>query len=799
MDPSEALPETESIDQELIRSRDELIQARKEFDKLTGDLLRNKAYLTKIEEFVASGVPEEPTELEAYNLAKNTLRLSLDFIERTPKKLEELKERIQLLTEKIPEIQKAIRERDAEAKTDKGGKKDKPKKEIKGKDKPKKVDPVGENSALEEAFKQAAEAQDPAATPTPSPTPKKQTPPKSPLITPPPPANIPKTPEFLKKENTKYIGHLTEDIAIFTQEVADLQQKLTRTDLSEADRKLTEKEVAVRQEIITALGEIKGLADSDSPFQYKNQFPSINLDTRLRESKSGWRDRKIIALIKNHIADLLETIDGLRRGLNLKSATNRAFIEKTIAVKELHVEKLWKILNEALKTPPIVTPQAPAAASTSTTPPPTPAGPQTPTPQSGHNVQPSVQSGATNMTTPEKSFAEKALDEAGFAEYAAEVAAKRGMSAEDLRSSLEKEDSPGKELFETYKKLESFKVDLKKLFKEDAKGIIDYEDKDFDSIEKFLIDNRVENPEAIAEIIEQLEQVRKDQKEIVEKEKKIAELTKKREVQIKEFVTKQKQEYETAISEEGAAKFLNEKKDNKYNFFNFYRRLTERYWSEATAKTKLEEEITKLTSDGERIALAAGTTKDVDKELGDLKQQKDDIENRNNWIRSSILQNSAYAKEIQAVAQTKVRERINKMLADKTKGLGAIDSDQDMLTKINHLRNENLSFSYLNDTEATDVQKEIDKEGEETAKRELDKAVGEINLKTSGQYTNFQKTLEKIVNRGKLGSKNGDETKDFIVNTLKDKLNALEKGSTEDKARALHLSLLISKVENAQI
>ncbi len=402
------------------------------------------------------------------------------------------------------------------------------------------------------------------------------------------------------------------------------------------------------------------------------------------------------------------------------------------------------------------------------------------------------------MTSPEKDFAEKALDTAGFAKYAAEVGDEKGIDTAKLQESLEKQDDPGKLLFETYKNLESFSNDLKSLFREDAAGIIKYEDADFKSIQNYLEANRINNPEKIAEVMRNLEQVRKDQKEIKEKEAKIAELTKKREADVKEFLKKKREGYQAVIDEGKSKEFMNVK--NKTQWRNLSGLggawFSKGFWSEGTAKIAVEQEITNLVTDGERIAVDAGTTAGIDVEIAQLQADRVNILDRCLDVKASILQQGDFSKEIHAAAKARVNSQINSMLANKDASLGDIDAEQRRVSRINELRDSNLSFAYLEDDEAEALQKQIDAQAEKVANKEIDKALSEVNLDESNQYTKLEKSLVKLINREQLGSKGKAETKTFVVEKLKEKLEKLEKFS---RAQALLLSHLIKKVETAKI
>lgn len=592
-----------------------------------------------------------------------------------------------------------------------------------------------------------------------------------------------------------YIRKNTEEEGRLKDWVQDREEQLARTDIADIEeRSLIEKERLIAERHIQVLGELKEIIENTKKFEYKGNIPRIDLDTRSRENNSGWRNRAYLAQLKNVIRGLKLKIEDLEQDLQKTSEPRTSQVHKEIAVRKLHLEKMAALLDEILSTPKKSAPSPKDATG------PTPSGNTTPPAapkKSGQKKGAAVQSNTTNtQMTSEKDFAEEALDTAGFAKYAAEAGDAKGLSVDKLQESLENKDDPGKLLFETFQKLESFKEDLKNLFREDAEGIVEYDDADFESIQKYMEDNRVKNPEKIAEIMRQLEQVKEDRKLIREKEKRIEELLSQREAKIKEYVEAKKKEYETA-TKEGAKDFLNtQNKTGWLNVGNIKKWWSHGYWREGTAKAALEKELAELPAKGAQMAVDAGTTRDIDTELTTTQTEKGAIEERYTEMRAVILQNKNFAQSIHEAANKKVAERINKMLQDQDKEIESVDEEQAMLERINAMREAGTSFTYLNQTESRDFQKEIDIEAEKTVNKEIDKALAEIDLDEGGQYSKLESSLVKFIKKEQLGSKNGPATKTFVLTTLKTKLAKTKKFS---RGQALLLSHLIKKVEAAKI
>lgn len=778
----------ENLDQTLLRLRKELSSTLTESTKLSKELTSITTALASI----PGDIVEAGNDTESINVLKSMQQRAEERLPVVKETLENLKTATLNLRGEISKVEQDTKEALSDKKVPE-------KKKVPTKD-PASKKPKVKPTNLSDAFNSAAQGADPVIDPLPDPT-QPQNPKASPKTQskgPTPPTGAPKpptpnAPEKIKWIDKEFIKRSRGNITGLETLLEDRKQRLLTPSIADEERSLVEQEIKVVEGHISCLKEIIDITVDNKPYVYAKPLPKIDFNTRKRESTSGWRDRRYLANVKNDLEGLLGSIEELREQLSKADITQKPRMEKEIAVRKLYVEKLSSLLDEALKTPKIKK----VVVNTNPAPTPTPPTPS-PTANSGHNAPANVQSSATNtnMATPED-FADKALNTAGFAKYAAEVGDTKGFSTEELQESLAKEDDPGKLLFETYKNMEVFKNDLKKLFREDAAGIIQYEDQDFESIEKYMEANRVANPEKIVELMRNMEQVRKDQKEIKEKEAKIAELTKKREKQINEYVKEKKEEYQKGI-DEGAKNFLNKQNNTRWlNVMNMGNWFGKGYWKESSAKAALEGEIAKLGTDGEALATRAGVTKELDAEIAIVNDEKSDINRRFLGIKSSLLQHADYSKEIHVAARKRVTEEINKMLSNAANnGLSDIDSEQKRLSRINELRDSNLSFAYLSGKESDDFQKLLDQQAEEIAKREIDKALGEINLDAGNQYTQLEKSLVKLVNREQLGSKAGPETKNFIVDTLKTKLGKLEKFS---RGQALLLSHLIKKVEAAKI
>lgn len=807
----ENLPGVETLDAALLRLRNERNQLQGKLTKLLPELTRTQQYIADTLKNISEPDPDPVTAKEEKKVLEIALKHGKDKEVELKNEIESTKEVLETVKKDLLGVEEEIRA----AKDDDSGKGGVQK--IPGKkNKKEKKDPAKDNSGPAD-LQQAIDAAQQAALNRPAPAPKPPTPPQKPApkpasknpvppaaannpapspLNPAPQGKQPNTPEKITWIDTAYSKDLEGGKNEIKESKIEEREKKLAASSNNTEKEILKKEISIYTEHFNLLTKIQEIIAKGDRYEYGLKMPQIPGNIADLIKSSSWRDRSWAIGVKREIDFMLKEIEKIHQSLKNRADIPTAYSE--MAIRQLHTAELWKILNKALvaakqaqaapSPAPVATPQPVVSPS----PAPAAAAPLTP---SGHNTQATVQSNTT-MATHEKEFGDKALDTAGFAQYAAEAGAARGQDVEGLEESISTEDPSGVLLYETHQKLEKFSADLKDLFRKDARGIIEYQDADFASIDAYLQANRVTNPEIIVDLMEKIETAKQDKKVIEEKEAQIQELTRQRDAKIAEYTAAQVKERHDAIAAGKTTKYLNERKNKGLGFFNFIQKMQGRYWLESTGRETINAELQELNTNAEQLAVNAGITGNLDDQLAQLEMDKRDFSDRHTQLRGELLQNSEYAQEIHTLAQQKVIDRMNAMLVDQDKNLSAIDEHQSVLELINEMRESGSSFAYLNDTDAENVQRAIDKEAEETAQREIIKAVDAIKLDKSNQYTIFENTLKTIINREQLGSKATAESKQFIIDTIGAKVQEYKK---KDPARALYLQRLVGKIRDLKI
>ncbi len=406
------------------------------------------------------------------------------------------------------------------------------------------------------------------------------------------------------------------------------------------------------------------------------------------------------------------------------------------------------------------------------------------------------------VSSDEKKFdSEKALNVKGFAEFLAKHSDAESFDMEN-EEELEKR-------FQTFEIVQAVDKDIQNLYGNEIQKEfeIKLDDNDRKAIGESLYDKALNNPEELKELQDKIKLFKELPLQIKETEERLAALGNVDEFDEK-IVLKTQESNTIALAKENSGLFGNIKITART--LKWMVKLIPRYipgLMNDLEKSKFDYE----GSDVSDIWAAKNIVKEKyeNQDLGEILQQIDaDIEATE--VMLDAVKSTEELKKISEESfgnlkkglfedikgQHVLMESVKEKVWTKLKGmmdLGTIeglDKSQKYFETLNQKDSEVDTDISTGDSEH--VQDKINEKIEIVASKIIKGAV--LNQKGgANMFSNLEKTLAPILEKDKLGTKKGNELRDFITETLTEALNSLG-SSTEEKTKKIIVSRLIVKI-----
>lgn len=321
-------------------------------------------------------------------------------------------------------------------------------------------------------------------------------------------------------------------------------------------------------------------------------------------------------------------------------------------------------------------------------------------------------------------------------------------------------------VYESYKVKAKTSADLKALYRKQIKEDIgiDIPAADMDFVDTYLNQEFLDNPEAIAELAEQVAEFNASQKEIDAQERVLRNLGGDLEA------LKEKEE---AMAEAQATS-------------GFMKTL----WNPKRAKEakagldkhgvkvgQLEKELDKI-----RTKIDKGET--ATEQLEALREEFAETRKR-------VLKELGPIAELTAMARTKAQERMDALTDPAIEDSTRLDTARSFFDKLEGSEyDKETSIDYYDDHADFETRKQaVDSRVEVAVRKEIKNAVDGLASKTLKE---MQRVLGKFFEKNQIGSKRGQEARDFVLNYLKvDLLPAI----STDKAKTMLIKTILVKYE----
>lgn len=350
---------------------------------------------------------------------------------------------------------------------------------------------------------------------------------------------------------------------------------------------------------------------------------------------------------------------------------------------------------------------------------------------------------------------------------------------------LTEENEELKEKYEVFGESKKVSKELVKLCENQifAEAGIRLDEKEFDKIGEFLGKKVFENPQFIENLREQMAQFKELPKEIVEKEAEIEELTGGRAGDVLKGLENAKQ------------KSLDEKRDVNSEKITKVTAIKEKAWFFRNTRAERKENKYEGTINNLDIEIAQ-ITDNIGK-IKDVSTMREKAQAKFQESRGMIFQEITPIKEIFEKAKEVAKNKI-KELGDPSKDLASSEKAIEYLQKLK-------SSAELKGGSGHDFLEGFELEEGENPEESLDKQIkGKIYEKlkdiiTSTEVgltplTNFENKLRDLIYKEKIGSMDEEESKQFIVDKLKE-LRKWHSVLALDKIQNIVLGRIIIKLE----
>jgi DNA-directed RNA polymerase subunit F len=177
-------------------------------------------------------------------------------------------------------------------------------------------------------------------------------------------------------------------------------------------------------------------------------------------------------------------------------------------------------------------------------------------------------------------------------------------------------------------------------------------------------------------------------------------------------------------------------------------------------------------------------------QLGELKSLSQELFGN---IRKDLLGGVSDIAELTVAIQAKVSAQFQQMTKDGS--IKALDQAQKRFESLKSVTGSTeTGVNPLGGIDEGVFQEQVDASLEKKASEEIMEKVLQVSMGTNA-FTRLEKALEPFLKREKIGSKEGDEARDFIARTLKEAADNLS-DANEDRAKKLMISRLLIKMKS---
>lgn len=413
-------------------------------------------------------------------------------------------------------------------------------------------------------------------------------------------------------------------------------------------------------------------------------------------------------------------------------------------------------------------------------------------------IPPPLPPGAFNVRT--------AFNRSGFREYLMEFAEQNGR---DIEHDLETENYEYiQERYEAFTKSESSKKELRSLFAKEIKDDlgITLDKEAYDDIDAYIDEARKNDPREIIDLSDAIQEYRQLAATAQQEEDKLEALKAEFErlhtaaggdanlLALEQLHNQQRAKYEdyfiSAKSYDSRA--LAALEIGEQRGFGFFRQFVSRIGMYTTEI--VNEELVRLHN---QITAAVNTINPIralQAKISELEVTKRNADARYEAIRTMLFEKVDGSKKIQRAAQKKLQDEIKGMLERpdmEKRRLSDVDDQQDLLDRARNASAYGVP-EYLEEDEMEEFQRKIDEAIVLELNEEINEAINSNKSETAGAFDSLEKNLSKFALRQRLGSREGRDALDFILNTLEEKKEELkDKKTKEDSAKAIALALII--------
>lgn len=159
--------------------------------------------------------------------------------------------------------------------------------------------------------------------------------------------------------------------------------------------------------------------------------------------------------------------------------------------------------------------------------------------------------------------------------------------------------------------------------------------------------------------------------------------------------------------------------------------------------------------------------------------------------REDLLGGIANVKELTDALEAKVQQQLAELQTQG--GMKNLLKAQELFERLQAVSESELGIDPFNGKSAEDIQAEIDTALESAAQNEIITAINAANF-GDNSLTKLEQKLTDHIERTKLGSKDSDEVRDFVIKALTNAASTLG-ASVQDKAKRLLVQRIIIKLE----
>lgn len=410
---------------------------------------------------------------------------------------------------------------------------------------------------------------------------------------------------------------------------------------------------------------------------------------------------------------------------------------------------------------------------------------------------------------------DKALDTAGFAEFMA-----KKETNQDNPESVEAD-------FELFNNVKVVKEGLKKLYGEQiSKDFgIRLDASDMNLIDAYLEDQAINSPEGILNLKKKLDIFREIPGQIKQLEDQLGSLGEVEDLsKSKDGLLEEKDKLDRTRKYSGFGG------TGKY-YFAFLKSTLNgmAHLGEAIAVAvnpdhptsqeyrEYTEELREMVKDREAVKEVSGRreavgTRKIDSLLDGVNSKIDEIngvlENINNAeeLKTTALEMFTKARKelLGGVSEIgELKEKIQKKAMEELRALhndgGAIEGSEKAQERFEHLRqasvNSELGIYIFEGKDETEIQKQIDEAIDKAVSEAIANAVNQTQFTgKDGDFTKLEKALSNLTSKEKIGSREGDEARSFMIKTLED-VAGIQEATVEGKVKRIMLNRIINKLK----